>query len=232
MGFVTLAQVSLSSNASFGGSHTDQQVGEQLRRFLVRSIPGVYDDDVHVTEASTRRRRNAAVSSIDLRITINTRVFGEEFVVASLKVALRDAAATALRAILGDDTVTVRIVQWPVAVLRCLTQEECPVLNCEADEIEYQSQYPSVRRCCPVCIRRVEYMSREIEAYHEATEHWRVAQEQQDADFLNIDQAQYEQDLADFMEQFDAYKADAAAWDQDWYGYLHNESLYYDLTCP
>ncbi|EDQ88422.1 uncharacterized protein MONBRDRAFT_37386 [Monosiga brevicollis MX1] len=223
MGFQTVAVIELiTPNASLA----------TISAFIAAAIPGVYGDDVHVNE--TLRELRATASAIRdvqrLELRINTRVFGETYVVSQLDMLLNSSTFAALTTTEPDGKVV--ILSAPHAILRCLTDEVCPALSCADDEIEYQSQYPSVRRCCAVCLRRALYDATEIEAYQKATQHWMAAQAEQDADFVTRDLAEYEQELAAFKMELEAYETDAAAWDLEWANYTTREELFYRLTCP
>ena len=89
---------------------------------------------------------------------------------------------------------------------------ECPELSCGSDEIEYQSQYPSVRRCCATCLKRSLYFETEVAAYQAAVEHFEAAQQQQDQDYATVDLAQYEEDVQVWREDFAAFVTQSQLW--------------------
>ena len=318
MGYVTEAIVLV------GGAGDRAAAGivlQALQQLIADLLPGVYEDDVRAfwieanptdypgdSSGDSEDSGSGADSednalpetwvSLRLRVEVNTRVFGTEYVVRMLGAILNQSASH-----LSKQTSLIlhtHVLQQPTAgkdlqcrnpffqggrprmrvkhtrcmgsaVLRCLTRAQCPTLSCAEDEIEYRSQYPSVRRCCAVCLRRklgrrgerkgpgwrcclssdfiieggyhkricdmkcplgAEYFQKEVEAYQQATLHWREAQAQQDDDFLNVDVPRHAKALADFEADFMTFKRDAVEWDSAWRSYTANESLFYGLTCP
>lgn len=148
LGFVTLAEVevAIDSEPSAAGA-----VAALLSRVLAALIPGVYNDDVRVDI-----RSRSAQGTLTAAVEINTRVFGERYTVGRTREVLVGSPSATLTALQeGLPSITdITLVGEVRAELRCLQNITCPVLQCDADELEYLSLYPSVRRCCAICVKR------------------------------------------------------------------------------
>lgn len=116
--------------------------------------------------------------------------------------------------------------------LRCLLDLTCPTLNCADDEIEYLSQYPSVRKCCPVCIKSEKLLETELLAYQQAIEHYQEAQQQQDELYLRAVHQKYHQELEKWHEDFQMHIKSMKAWEEAWNNYTQAEELLYSIACP
>lgn len=150
VGFVTLGRLQVTYNSSTATTVQIEPLRLLLVRVLAALIPGVYEDDVAIFISS-----GGSAHALLVDFEINTRVFGEDYTVSRTMEILVGAPVSDVEAAVRRTAAAVSSVALvaPVrAELRCLQDIVCPVLSCGPGELEYASRYPSVRRCCSICI--------------------------------------------------------------------------------